>query len=171
MQFLTSWLWWITLVFIGVVGYVQDVGKQFERASGLKRISNLELYRYLFRGLPWIIFWRGGFIRLALLFFVLVWWGWKAAVASVVALFIISFLLMFVSRRHAHTMLTQCAADDFGGTHRLCVSCNRVSPIGYFGLDSQGKNGHVTTCVGCPHSKRNKSNGRSARHGVPTWKA
>ncbi len=149
MPFLTSWQWWLTIASLGVIGYVQDVGSQFEKASGLKRVSNLEFYHFLFRGLPWIIFRSGGFLRIAILFVIFFWWGWRSAAVSVLALFLMSFGLSLITRRHAQTMLIQCAVDDFGGTHRLCASCNRVWPLEYFGLDPNGVGGHVSKCVGC----------------------
>jgi hypothetical protein len=149
MTFITSWQWWLTMVSLGVIGYVQDVRSQFEKASGVRRVSNMELYHFLFRGLPWIIIRSGGFVRIAILLLIFLWWGWRAAVISILSIFIVSFALRLITIRHAQTMLAQCAADDFGGSHRLCASCNRVWPLSYFALDSKGVNDHVNKCVGC----------------------
>lgn len=49
MEFLNSWVLWFLLATLVVTGYVQDIGTQFERVSGLKRSANLETYHFLFR--------------------------------------------------------------------------------------------------------------------------
>jgi len=149
MAFHTSWAWWLLIVAILVTGYVQDVGTWFERISGLKRAENLSVYRFLLRGLPWPLFRYGGFLRLALVVAILIFWGWRVVLVSVIGMFLVSFAISRVSRRHAETMLVQTAADDFGGTHRLCSGCGVVWPLSYFALDAAGRAGHVTTCVVC----------------------
>lgn len=101
------WGWWALMALIGLIGYVQDVGTQFERDSGLTKRDNLDTYYMLFRGLPWLLFRWGGLIRLAGLVGILLLAGWQAALLSLLGLFLLSFALRPVSRKHAVTMYKQ----------------------------------------------------------------
>lgn len=153
MDFLSSWIWWLLIVALLVTGYVQDVGSWFDDLSGLRRQANLETYHYLFRGVPWYLFRYGGFLRVGLLIAILVLCGWHAVVFSVAALFLVSFASSRLSRRHAETILAQCAANDFDGTLRVCSGCGVVRPLSYFPLDADAPAGHATRCVGVPSSR------------------
>lgn len=84
----------------------------FERASGIQRLANFEMYHGLFRGLPWPLFRYGGFIRIFGLVVILYLCGWQAAVASVIAIFILSFALRAIATRHALTMLEQVGKES-----------------------------------------------------------
>jgi hypothetical protein len=151
MAFLSYWVWWLLIAALLVTGYVQDVGRWFDDISGLNRQANLEVYHYLFRGVPWFLFRYGGFLRVGLMIGILVLCGWRAALASIAALFLVSFVSSRLSRHHAETMLIQCAAHDFGGTFRLCSGCGVVRPLSYFPLDTDDPAGHATLCVACHH--------------------
>lgn len=79
----------------------------FERLSGLKRLDNLKTYHLLFRGAAWPFFRWGGIIRIVCVGAILLLFGLRSAVVSALAIFVLSFALRSVSKRHALTMFLQ----------------------------------------------------------------
>lgn len=107
------WKWcsritgWVLILLLVAAGYVQDVGMHFEHVSGLKRLSNLKTYHFLFRGAAWPFFRWGGIIRIACISAVLLLFGWRPAVLSGLGIFALSFAMRGVTKRHAITMFLQ----------------------------------------------------------------
>jgi hypothetical protein len=79
----------------------------FERLSGLKRLDNLKTYHFLFRGAAWPFFRWGGIIRIVCVGVTLLLFGWRPAVVSGLAIFVLSLALRGVTKRHAFTMFLQ----------------------------------------------------------------
>jgi hypothetical protein len=111
---LINWKGWVIIVTLILTGYVQNVGAQVERLSGLQRVNNLGMYRYLFGGPPWVawpMFRYGGVICTAGVVVTVVLFGWIAAGVTLVAILSSPFIFWHVSRIHARGMLEDVNAS------------------------------------------------------------
>src|SRR5579884_3314933 len=101
---LNDWKMWLLVVLLVAIGYVQDVGTHFERASGISRRQNLTLYRQLFGAFAWVTFRWGGILRLlgvAVSFYL---YHWTDALLVVIGTFVVSIALWPIANRHAQTI-------------------------------------------------------------------
>jgi hypothetical protein len=109
---LADWRWWAMMVLLGLVAYVQAVGFHVERVSGIERLTNLDTYHLLFRGLPWVPFRYGGILQIVGLGAIPFLFGWRAAFVSWISFVTLCLALFSVARGHAVTMLEQVAESD-----------------------------------------------------------
>lgn len=108
---LTDWKGWLLILLLVATGYIQDVGMWIERLSRIKRLDNLTFYHLLFRGVWWLMLRWGGIIRIVCIAAILLLFGWRSAAFSVLGIFVISFALRSVTRRHAQTILAPLQED------------------------------------------------------------
>ena len=107
---LTDFRWWLILALLLVTMYVINVGWQIENITGIKRAENLDVYRSLFGGPPWvqwIMFRFGGFILGAGIVTIFLMYGWWRGALSMLPLMLSPLVFWRTARAHAQTMLDQ----------------------------------------------------------------
>ncbi|MBV9489625.1 MAG: hypothetical protein JO069_07870 [Verrucomicrobia bacterium] len=102
---LIDWRWWTILVVLIVIGYVQDVGSYFDRASGIRRLKNLDFYRSVF-GWFYPLFRWGGLVRILALVGSIFVFGWIAtAILTGIVMLVPPMLLARIALLHTAYLL------------------------------------------------------------------
>ena len=108
MDALSHWTFWaIGALLLGTI-YVQFVGNQIEMLSGNERARNLNFYRSLFGGAPWVqwfMFRYGGIVQIGCGISFFIFFGWRIGVMVVVAVVVFCMLVWRIARKHAIQML------------------------------------------------------------------
>src|SRR5260370_39665222 len=122
--------------------YLQGVGFNLESQTGVPRGRMHAMYAYAATVRP--------FCWLAMLFLS----GWVSVMASILAMFCFTLCAARVTREHARLILQQFSENSYESDDetRRCLSCGRVWPISYFGLDRSAPDSLRQICVGCIHS-------------------
>lgn len=123
MDALLQWKFWtLSGIFVCTL-YVQFVGNQVEKLTGVERVSNLVFYRRLFGGppwLPWLFFRFGGIIQVACATAMFLLFGWKVGMSVIAAVPVFCLLAWRIARAHATQILAEIAGrPDTGSTAGL----------------------------------------------------
>jgi hypothetical protein len=94
-SFYHEWYWWVLLLTLFASPYVQGVGFNLEQQSGMPRNQFGMIYAYSAVPRP--------FIWLAMLFLS----GWISVIASIVAMFLFSILVVGIVRAQARLIIQQ----------------------------------------------------------------
>lgn len=116
---LPDWSLYPVAALLAATTYVQAVGRYFENYSGIRRIDNLETYRRLFGGPPWIAWYMfrwSGVIHLLGLVLISFSAGIIAALMLGIALIGLALLTKGIAEKHARSMANQVLKE---GPHRL----------------------------------------------------
>ena len=110
---LSHWEFWALAALLLSTAYVQLVGFQIETLSGINRLRNLDFYRVLFGGIPWVqwfMFRYAGIIQIGCGIALFLTFGWRVATLTASAVLVLALLpLWHIARGHARQMLADIA--------------------------------------------------------------